>query len=151
GLLGTARREAAAAVAAAEAGRLPEVLAGARAGLAAMRELLTELRADGVDDEPPPTLAGAAVLAARRRAAIRYAGQRRALPGEVEVAGYRLADALLREEGALAVTYLPDGVRLSATWPGGGMDGGRLRELADAAGGAVTRSVPEAATVWLPG
>lgn len=159
GLRVTARRHAAAVVAAAQAGHLPEVLAEARAGLAAMRDLLADLRADAAGGEPPPTLAGVAVLAARRRAMVRYAGTRRALPAEVEVAGYRLAEALLRAEGTLVVTYLPDGVRLAATWPDpatpaggdGHVDRRRLRDLADAAGGAVTGATPDAATVWLPG
>ncbi|MGN9909777.1 histidine kinase [Phytohabitans sp. LJ34] len=176
GLRATARRHTAATVVAAEAGHLPEVLAEARAGLAAMRDLLTDLHADGDGgDEPPPTLAGAAVLAARRRAMVRYTGTRRALPAEIEVAGYRLADALVRAEGTLAVTYLPDGVRLAATWPiqadpippsrADGLpettrglaaedepvDERRVRDLADAAGGAVTGATPGAATVWLPG
>jgi hypothetical protein len=89
---------------------------------------------------------------------VRYTGARRALPAEIEVAGHRLAEALLRAEGTLAVAYLPDGVRLTATWPfptpavgDGPVDQRWVRDLADAAGGAVTEATPDAATVWLPG
>ncbi|GLH99665.1 hypothetical protein Pa4123_49410 [Phytohabitans aurantiacus] len=152
GLRVTARRHAEAVVDAAEAGRLSDVLTEARAGLAAMRELLTELRAGGIDagHEPPPTIAGVAVLAARRRATVRYSGSRRAIAPEMEVAAYRLADLMLRADGTLTVTYLVDGVRLTAPRPDG-VEVRRLRALADAAGGAVTAAAADSTSVWLPG
>ncbi|MFF0575833.1 sensor histidine kinase [Streptosporangium saharense] len=147
GLRRTAGARARAVVEAAESGRLDLVLAEARAGLTALRELLDELRggSDPADDTPPPVVAGIAALAARRGAVVEHEGRRRPLPATVEVAAYRLAEVLLADGGTVTVTYLDDGLALSG--PGKAR---RVRAMADAAGGTVTET-KDGVRVWLPG
>ncbi|MEV8632027.1 ATP-binding protein [Streptosporangium sp. NPDC051023] len=148
GLRRTAGARAEAVVRAAEDRRLDLVLTEAKAGLGALRELLDELRGapegDPADDTPPPVVAGIAALATRRRAVVRYAGARRPLPAAVEVAAYRVAEALLADGETVTVTYLEDGLALSG--PRGAR---RVRAMADAAGGTVAET-DDRVRVWLP-
>ncbi|MEU7745336.1 histidine kinase [Nonomuraea sp. NPDC049158] len=145
GLRRTARRHAQRVVDGAEAGRLDVVLAEARAGLAALRELMEQERDDG--DEPPHTVSGIAVLTARRGGAARYVGLRRPLPPAVEVTAYQVARELLAEGAAVAVTFLDGGVTVSGQSP---TSGGRLRALVDAADGTLIVADDGSAQVWLP-
>ncbi|WP_433243177.1 histidine kinase [Streptosporangium sp. CA-135522] len=159
GLRRTARSRAEAVVRAADERRLDIVLAEARAGLTALRELLGELRDDPADDALPPVIAAIAALAARSHAVVRYTGTRRPMPATVEVAAYRIAEAMLsggvssasgvsRMNGATGVTvtvaYLPDGLAVS-----GPAQVRKVRATADAAGGTVTET-EDGVRVWLP-
>jgi signal transduction histidine kinase len=164
GLRRTAHRHAKAVVAAADDGRLDLVLAEARAGLGALRGLLTELRdtpADDLtdhvlagpaepqafDDEPPPVVDGIAALAARRGGAAWYVGARRPLPAAVEVTAYRIAESLLTGGATVVVSYVDGGVLLSGPVP---VSGRRLLAMADAAGGSLAATNDGAVRVWLP-
>ncbi|WP_066940075.1 sensor histidine kinase [Microtetraspora fusca] len=143
----TALRHARAIVAAADARRLDDVLAEARAGLAALRESLDELRLQG--DDPPPTIAGIALLAARHQGAVRYAGTRRAASPSVEVAAFRAAELILRHGGPeVTVACHADGVAVSGPSSPGAER--RLRALADAAGGGFSQDEYGTTRVWIP-
>ncbi|MDP9865794.1 MULTISPECIES: ATP-binding protein [Streptosporangium] len=156
GLRRTARSRAESAVRAADERRLDTVLTEARAGLTALRELLGELRDDPADDALPPVIAAISALAARSHAAVRYTGTRRPMPATVEVAAYRIAEAMLPggvngmsgTSGVNGVTvtvaYLPDGLALS-----GPAEARKVRATADAAGGTVTET-EDGVRVWLP-
>ncbi|MEU7983392.1 histidine kinase [Streptosporangium canum] len=144
GLRRTARSHAEAVVRAADERRLDLVLAEAKAGLAALRELLDELRGDPAGDDPPPVIAAISALAARRHAVARYTGTRRPLPAAVEVAAYRIADALVTGGATVTVAYLPGGLTLS-----GAAEARKVRAMADAAGGTVTET-EDGVRVWLP-
>ncbi|WP_031167001.1 histidine kinase [Streptosporangium roseum] len=144
GLRRTARSHAEAVVRAADERRLDLVLAEAKAGLAALRELLDELRGDPAGDDPPPVIAAISALAARRHAVARYTGTRRPLPAAVEVAAYRIADALVTDGATVTVAYLPGGLTLS-----GAAEARKVRAMADAAGGTVTET-EDGVRVWLP-
>ncbi|OPG12320.1 hypothetical protein [Microbispora sp. GKU 823] len=152
GLRRTALRHARAIVVAADAGRLDSVLAEARAGLAALRESLGELRRQSGDD-PPPTIAGIALLAVRHQGTVRYAGARREASPSVEVAAFRAAEVMLRgctrDEREITVACRADGVAVSGPSAGAGGDR-RLRALADAAGGSVSDAGDGMVRVWLP-
>ncbi|WP_262414393.1 hypothetical protein [Streptomyces sp. ST1015] len=149
GLRDAALRHARAVVVSAEEGDLPAVRDGARAGLAALRDLLSGLsEQDDGDDAPPPTVAGIASLAARHGAVVRYAGVRRPLPAAVEVFAYRTASALMAVGVTLTVRTLPGGVEVCG--PAGPGVGRRLRALADAAGGTLSTTGRGAVRVWLP-
>ncbi|MFF4414847.1 ATP-binding protein [Streptosporangium sp. NPDC001559] len=146
GLRRTAGARARAVVEASEQGRLDLVLTESRAGLTALRELLDELRggSDPADDTPPPVVAGIAALAVRRGAFVEHEGRRRPLPATVEVAAYRLAEALLADGVTVTVTYRDDGLVLSG--PG---EARKVRAMVDAAGGTVTET-KDGIRVWLP-
>ncbi|MFM9442168.1 histidine kinase [Streptomyces acidiscabies] len=149
GLRDSALRHARAVVVSAERGDLPAVREEARAGLTALRDLLSGVRGqDGGDGSPPPTVAGIASLAARCGAVVRYAGVRRPLPAAVEVFAYRTASALLAVGVTVTVRTLPDGVEVSG--PAGPGVERRLRALADAAGGTLSSTGRGAVRVWLP-
>ncbi|GLX04006.1 hypothetical protein Misp03_09330 [Microbispora sp. NBRC 16548] len=152
GLRRTALRHAGAIVVAADAGRLDTVLAEARAGLAALRESLSELRGRSGDD-PPPTIAGIALLAVRHQGTVRYAGARREASPSVEVAAFRVAESMLRgctrDEREITVTCRADGVAVSGPSAATGGDR-RVRALADAAGGSVSGAGDGMVRVWLP-
>ncbi|MFD7495914.1 histidine kinase [Streptomyces sp. NPDC059832] len=150
GLRRTAHRHACAVVAAAEAGHLETVRTEARAGLTALRELLTELRGRDDGDAPPPTLAGIAVLATRYGTAVRYTGSLRPVPAVVEVAAYRVAAALMAVGVTLTVRSLDDGVELFGPAPADPGVRRRLRATADATGGTLSMSGRDAVRVWLP-
>ncbi|WP_405816423.1 histidine kinase [Streptomyces sp. NBC_01390] len=151
GLRDTALGHARAVVAAAEDGDLRGVREEARAGLTALRDLLSGLHAgDAADDAPPPTVSGITALAARYGAVVRYAGARRPLPAAVEVFAYRTASALMAVGVTLTVRTLPDGVEVSGPAPAVPSVERRLRALADAAGGTLSTTDRGAVRVWLP-
>ncbi|MFF0226869.1 histidine kinase [Streptomyces sp. NPDC004629] len=154
GLLRTAHRHACDVVAAADAGRLDTVLAEARAGLAALRELLADLRDDDTDGHggvaaPPPTLAGISALAARYGATVSYRGPRAAEPVVVGVAAYRIAAVLLAEGVTLTVLRGAAGVEVSGPVPAAPGTRRHIRAVADAVGGTLTRT-DDVVRVWLP-
>lgn len=168
GLRGTALRHAQAVVAAAEAGNLRTVREEARAGLTALRGLLSGLRGhdsnDGRDEEdrrdgrgsrdgedaPPPTVSGIAALAGRYGGAVQYIGPRRPLPAAVEVFAYRIASTLMALGVTLTVRRVHDGVEVSGPAPAvPGMER-QLRAIADAAGGTLSTTDRGAVRVWLP-
>ncbi|MFJ9153429.1 hypothetical protein ACIRP7_36455 [Streptomyces sp. NPDC102270] len=151
GLRDTALRHARAVVAVAEERDLRAVREGARAGLTALRDLLSGLRADAdADGAPPPTVSGITALAARYGAVVRYVGTRRPLPAAVEVFAYRTASALMAVGVTLTVRTLPDGVEVSGPAPAVPAVERRLRALADAAGGTLSTTDRGAVRVWLP-
>ncbi|SHI25047.1 ATP-binding protein [Streptomyces sp. 3214.6] len=151
GLRDTALRHARAVVAAAQEGDLRTVREEARAGLTALRHLLSGLRAgDAADDAPPPTVSGITALAARYGAVVRYVGARRPLPAAVEVFAYRTASALMAVGVTLTVRTLPDGVEVCGPAPAVPAVERRLRALADAAGGSLSTTDRGAVRVWLP-
>ncbi|MFJ8605546.1 sensor histidine kinase [Streptomyces shenzhenensis] len=160
GLLRTAQRHTCDVVAAADAGRLDTVLAEARAGLAALRELLTDLRGERADGKgqggddtdghaPPPTVAGISALAARYGATVSYRGPRAAEPVVVGVAAYRVAAMLLAEGVTLTVLRGAAGVEVSGPLPAAPGTRRHVRAVADAMGGTLTRT-DDAVRVWLP-
>ncbi|MFJ3777807.1 histidine kinase [Streptomyces sp. NPDC090075] len=151
GLRDTALRHARAVVAAAEEKDLRAVREEARAGLTALRDLLSGLRTgDDADDAPPPTVSGITALAARHGAVVRYVGARRPLPAAVEVFAYRTTSALMAVGVTLTVRTLPDGVEVSGPAPAVPAVERRLRALADAAGGTLSTTGRGAVHVWLP-
>ncbi|MDX3104213.1 ATP-binding protein [Nonomuraea angiospora] len=150
GLRHTARRHAQGVVDGADARNLEVVLAEARAGLGALRELLAQAREREVSDDPPPTVDGIAALAARRGGAACYVGARRPLSPDAEATAYEVARELLTEGTAVTVTFLDGGVMVSGRSPTGPVVRRRLRALADAADGTLTIADDGAAQVWLP-
>ncbi|MEV4013271.1 ATP-binding protein [Nonomuraea angiospora] len=150
GLRRTARRHAQRVVDGAEAGDLEVVLAEAKAGLSALRELLAQAREREVSDDPPPTVDGIAALAARRGGAARYVGIRRPLSPDAEATAYEAARELLAEGTAVTVIFLDGGVMVSGRSPTGPVVRRRLRAFADAADGTLTIADDGAAQVWLP-
>lgn len=155
GLLRTAHRHACDVVTAADAGRLDTVLAEARAGLAALRELLTDLHGRGDDGSgqgaaaPPPTLAGISALATRHGATVSYRGPRAAEPVVVGVAAYRVAAMLLAEGVTLTVLRGAAGIEVSGPLPAAPGTRRHIRAVADAVGGTLTQT-DNAVHVWLP-
>ncbi|MBD2891342.1 hypothetical protein amrb99_02450 [Actinomadura sp. RB99] len=150
GLRRTARRHAQNVADEADAGRLDAVLAEAKAGLAALRELLADLRTRDDGGDPPPTVDGIAVLAARRGAAVRFTGDRRPLPPALEVAAYQVARELLSGGDAITVAFSGRGVAVSGRAPGGTAAARRLRALTDACGGTLALTDDGEARGWLP-
>ncbi len=150
GLRRTARRHTQNVADEADAGRLGAVLAEAKAGLAALRKLLADLRTQDDGSDPPPTVDGIAALAARRGTAIRFVGERRPLPPALEVATYQLARELLAEGDGVTVTFSGRGVAVSGRAPDGPAAERRLRALTDACGGTLTIADDRAARGWLP-
>lgn len=150
GLRRTAHLHARSVVAAADAGQLETVLAEARAALTALRELLAELRGRDDRDTPPPTVAGIAALAGRYGATVRYAGPHRPVLAVVEVAAYRIAGMLMAEGVTLAVHCFDEGVELCAPQPADPAVERRLRAVADATGGTLSKTDNGAVRVWLP-
>jgi len=151
GLSGTARVHATSALAAAEAGRLDEVAAQARAGLAALRLLLHGLPEDRPD--PPLAVAALADLAARRRSALQFVGEPRSLPVPLEVTAHRMGAALIADGAAVTVTFVAGGIGLEVRRrpPVGAELLRSLRETADAASGSVGVDAERTtARVWLP-
>ncbi len=151
GLRRSARGHAVSVVAAAEAGRLDEVVVQARAGLHALRELLHGLPADSPD--LPPAVAALADLAARRRSSLRYIGAPRPLPAPLEVVAHRAGAALITDGAAVVVTYTDYGLGMEVRRrPPVGRDLVRsLRHMMDAAGGSLTLDTDRTMVrFWLP-
>ncbi|MEU7001692.1 histidine kinase [Nonomuraea sp. NPDC046570] len=150
GLRRTARRHAQRVVGGADGGNLEVVLAEAKAGLSALRELLAQAREREVGGDLPPTVDGIAALAARRGGVASYLGLRRPLPPVAEATAYEVARELLTEGTAVTVTFLDGGVMVSGRSPAGPVVQRRLRALADAADGTLRIADDGAALVWLP-
>ncbi|WP_431923216.1 histidine kinase [Micromonospora wenchangensis] len=151
GLRGSTRAHATSALAAAEAGRLDEVAAQARAGLVALRRLLHGLPQDRPD--PPPAIAALFDLAARRRSALRFVGEPRSLPAPLEVAAHRVGAALIADGAVATVTYGAGGIGLEVRRcpPVGAEVLQSLRESTDAANGSVAVDTDRTTVrVWLP-
>jgi hypothetical protein len=151
GLRSTAHRHTRAMLDAAEAGHLDIVLAEARAGLTALRELLTDLRGQDGGDTPPPTVAGIAALATRYGVTVRHRGEPRPMPTAVEVSAYRIAAMLMTAGGTITVLRLDEGVELSGPGPADPGVRRRLRAMADATGGTLSATDDGSVRVWLPG
>ncbi|MEU3465806.1 ATP-binding protein [Streptomyces sp. NPDC006733] len=151
GLRVSAHRHARAVVDAAEAGQLGSVLAHARAGLTALRELLTDLRGLPGGDTPPPTVAGIAALATRYGAGVHHRGRPRPLPVAVEVSAYRTAAMLMATGATLTVLCRDEGVEVSGPRPADPGVERQLRSMADATGGTLSTTDDGAVWVWLPG
>jgi signal transduction histidine kinase len=93
-----------------------------RDSLDAMRQMLGKLRSEELGTpSPQPTLAELGPLLARQREAgtlveLRVAGERRALPAGVELAGYRMVQHALEALGGrpidIALRYMSDAVEL---------------------------------------
>ncbi|MGW5412670.1 histidine kinase [Actinomadura geliboluensis] len=150
GLRRTARRHTQNVAVEAAAGRLDRVLVEAKAGLAALRELLRQLRTQDDGGDPPPTVDGIAALAARRGTAVRFVGERRPLPPALEVTTYQVARELFSGGDAITVAFTGRGVLVSGRAPGGAAAERRLRTLTDAGGGTLTIAGDGTARGWLP-
>ncbi|WP_155361282.1 sensor histidine kinase [Acrocarpospora macrocephala] len=150
GLHRTARQHAQRVANGADVGNLEVVLAEAKAGLSALRELLAQARERDVSDDPPPTVDGIAALAARHGGAARYLGFRRPLPPVTEATAHQVARELLTEGAAVTVIFLDEGITVSGRSPTSPAVQRRLRALADAADGTLTIADGGAAQVWLP-
>jgi signal transduction histidine kinase len=110
-----------------------------RESLNEMRELLGVLRSDGRDTAPQPTLAQLEALLDHARAGgavvdLEVEGQRRALPGGVELAAYRALqhalDALGTAPVRVCLRYDPDALELEIS---GGIPDGSASQAALAA------------------
>ncbi|MFI1996969.1 ATP-binding protein [Actinoplanes sp. NPDC020271] len=151
GLRGSVRQHATSALAAAQAGRLDEVAAQARAGLIALRGLLHGLPQD--PPEPPPAVAALADLASRRCAALRFVGEQRPLPVPVEAAAHGVGAVLIADGASVTVTFAAGGLGLEVYRqpPVAAVVLRSVRESADAAGGSVTVGTDRTTVrVWLP-
>jgi signal transduction histidine kinase len=93
-----------------------------RESLDAMRQMLGKLRSEELGTpSPQPTIADLERLLARQREAgtvveLRVAGERRALPAGIELAGYRMVQHALEALGVrpidIALRYMPDALEL---------------------------------------
>jgi signal transduction histidine kinase len=143
---------------------LSETAAGARAGLAAMRELLEVLRsgAPTADRAPQPTAAGIEQLCRNQREAGRAVTLRgepapHPLPAAVDVSAYRIVAATLNagDTGPAEVTihYGEDDLRITVTGVHAATVGPvavALRERVDAFGGRITFGPAGTVDVLLP-
>jgi signal transduction histidine kinase len=131
-----------------------------RDSLNQMRELLGVLRSDERDTSPRPTLAQIEALLEEARAGgavveLEVEGERRLLPGGVELAAYRMVQHSLEALGhdasapvRVRLRYLPEALELEVL--GGVADGGAseaalaaARERVDAHGGSFTATTAE--------
>jgi len=146
-----ARQHATAIVAAADSGRLAEVVTGARAALGALRAVIHDGELEGA--EPPPGLVALADLAARRRTALTVAGPLAALPAAVEVTGYRAAALLLTDGARAHLEICRDGIEVSV-WRTAALEPRAVRELrhiVDEADGSMAVSYGrDTVRIWLP-
>lgn len=111
-----------------------------RESLDAMRQMLGKLRSEELGTpSPQPTIADLERLLARHREAgtvveLRVAGERRALPAGIELAGYRMVQHALQALGVrpidIALRYTPDALELEVR---GHMTDGDAAEAALAA------------------
>ena len=108
-----------------------------RESLDAMRQMLGKLRSEELG--PQPTIADLERLLARQREAgtvveLSVAGERRALPAGIELAGYRMVQHALQALGVrpidIALRYMPDALELEVR---GHMTDGDAAEAALAA------------------
>ncbi|MFC0533222.1 sensor histidine kinase [Phytohabitans kaempferiae] len=161
GLRAAVLRHAAQVTAAAEGGRLDEVLDSARAALAAMRDLLGDLRVDP-ERAPQPTAAAIDALcrelsAAGRRVELHSPTPAPALPPAVDVSAYRVVETALGagDAGPARVTlgYGPADLRITVTGVPSATAGpvaAGLRARVAAIGGRMTVDQTGTMDVWLP-
>src|SRR5439155_6112992 len=158
------RRAVADGDAAAARGELSQTTAGARAGLAAMRELLEVLRTGAAPAElaPQPTAAGIEQLCRNQREAGRAVTLRgepapRPLPAAVDVSAYRIVAATLGAgdtgPAQVVVHYGEDDLRITVSGVHAATVGPvavALRERVDAFGGRITFGPAGTVDVLLP-
>ncbi|GAA4701126.1 sensor histidine kinase [Phytohabitans rumicis] len=161
GLRAAVLRHANAVTAAAEEGRLDGVLGEARAALAAMRDLLGDLRGDP-DRAPQPTAAAIDALCRRQRDAGRVVELHSpaavpALPPAVDVSAYRVVEAALAagDAGPARVTlgYGAGDLRITVTGvPSATADpvAAGLRARITALGGRMSLDPAGTMDVWIP-
>ncbi|BCB84168.1 sensor histidine kinase [Phytohabitans suffuscus] len=161
GLRAAVLRHAALVTEAAEAGRLDAVLESARAALAAMRDLLGDLRVDP-ERAPQPTAAAIEVLCrdlrvAGRRVELHSPAPAPVLPPAVDVSAYRLVETALSagDDGPARVTlgYGPTDLRITVTGVPSATAGpvaAGLRARVAAIGGRMTVDQTGTMDVWLP-
>jgi signal transduction histidine kinase len=161
GLRAAVLRHAARVTEAAEAGRLDAVLESARAALAAMRDLLGDLRVDA-ERAPQPTAAAIDALcrdlrAAGRRVDLHSPAPAPLLPPAVDVSAYRVVETALGagDAGPARVTlgYGPADLRITVTGVPSATAGpvaAGLRARVAAIGGRMTVDPTGTMDVWLP-
>ncbi|MFD0742498.1 sensor histidine kinase [Phytohabitans flavus] len=161
GLRAAVLRQAARVTEAAEEGRLDAVLESARAALAAMRDLLGDLRVDP-EREPQPTAAAIDTLcrelrAAGRRVELHTPAPAPELPPAVDVSAYRVVETALGagDDGPARVTlgYGPADLRITVTGVPSATAGpvaAGLRARVAAIGGRMTVDPAGTMDVWLP-
>jgi signal transduction histidine kinase len=161
GLRAAVLRHAAQVTEAAEGGRLDGVLESARAALAAMRDLLGDLRVDP-ERAPQPTAAAIDALcrdlrAAGRRVELHSPGTAPVLPPAVDVSAYRVVETALGagDAGPARVTlgYGAADLRITVTGVPSATAGpvaAGLRARVAAIGGRMTVDRAGTMDVWLP-
>jgi signal transduction histidine kinase len=161
GLRAAVLRHAARVTEAAEAGRLDAVLESARAALAAMRDLLGDLRVDA-ERAPQPTAAAIDTLcrdlsAAGRRVELHSPAPAPVLPPAVDVSAYRVVETALGagDAGPARVTlgYGPADLRITVTGVPSATAGpvaAGLRARVAAIGGRMTVDQAGTMDIWLP-
>jgi signal transduction histidine kinase len=161
GLRAAVLRHAAQVTEAAEGGRLDAVLESARAALAAMRDLLGDLRVDP-ERAPQPTAAAIDALcrdlrAAGRRVELHSPAPAPTLPPAVDVSAYRVVETALGagDAGPARVTlgYGPADLRITVTGVPSATAGpvaAGLRARVAAIGGRMTVDQTGTMDVWLP-
>ncbi|GAA4451753.1 sensor histidine kinase [Phytohabitans houttuyneae] len=161
GLRAAVLRHAAQVTEAAEGGRLDAVLESARAALAAMRDLLGDLRVDP-ERTPQPTAAAIDALcrelrAAGRRVELDSPAPVPMLPPAVDVSAYRVVETALGagDDGPARVTlgYGPADLRITVTGVPSATAGpvaAGLRARVAAIGGRMTVDQTGTMDVWLP-
>jgi signal transduction histidine kinase len=161
GLRAAVLRHAAQVTDAAEGGRLDAVLESARAALAAMRDLLGDLRVDP-ERAPQPTAAAIDALcrdlrAAGRRVELDSPAPAPVLPPAVDVSAYRVVETALGagDAGPARVTlgYGPADLRITVTGVPSATAGpvaAGLRARVAAIGGRMTVDQQGTMDVWLP-
>jgi signal transduction histidine kinase len=161
GLRAAVLRHASEVTEAAESGRLDVVLESARAALAAMRDLLGDLRVDP-ERAPQPTAAAIDALcrdlrAAGRRVELHSPAPAPLLPPAVDVSAYRVVETALGagDAGPARVTlgYGPADLRITVTGVPSATAGpvaAGLRARVAAIGGRMTVDPTGTMDVWLP-
>ncbi|MGN9914291.1 sensor histidine kinase [Phytohabitans sp. LJ34] len=161
GLRAAVLRHATRVTEAAESGRLDAVLESARAALAAMRDLLGDLRVDP-ERAPQPTASAIDALcrdlrAAGRRVELHSPAPAPVLPPAVDVSAYRVVETALGagDAGPAKVTlgYGPADLRITVTGVPSATAGpvaAGLRARVAAIGGRMTVDQTGTMDVWLP-
>jgi signal transduction histidine kinase len=161
GLRAAVLRHADQVTAAAEEGRLDRVLDAARAALAAMRDLLGDLRGDP-ERAPQPTAAAIGALCRRQRDAgrdveLETPAATPALPPAVDVSAYRVVETALTAGDAgparVILAYGADDLRITVTGVPAATAGpvaAGLRARIAALGGRMIADPAGTMDVWIP-